>query len=52
MVKTRGGETVTINVQLSYFLYKKTGQGLCIVQDFRELNEHSHIDKNSMKEIN
>jgi len=23
-----------------------------IVQDFRELNEHSHIDKYSMKEIN
>ena len=31
---------------------KKTGQGLCIVQDFRELNEHSHMDKYSMKEIN
>jgi len=31
---------------------KKTGQGLRIVQDFRELNEHSNIDKYSMKEIN
>jgi len=31
---------------------KKTGQGLRIVQNFRELNEHSHIDKYSMKEIN
>ena len=31
---------------------KKTGQGLHIVQDFRELNEYSHIDKYSMKEIN
>jgi hypothetical protein len=31
---------------------KKTGQGLRIVQDFRELNKHSHIDKYSMKEIN
>jgi len=31
---------------------KKTGQGLRIVQDFRELNEHSHMDKYSMKEIN
>ena len=31
---------------------KKTGQGLRIVQDFRELNNHSHIDKYSMKEIN
>jgi len=27
------------------------GQGLRIVQDFRELNNHSHIDKYSMKEI-
>ena len=31
---------------------KKEGKGLRIVQDFRELNEHSHIDKYSMKEIN
>jgi hypothetical protein len=31
---------------------KKTGQGLRIVQDFRELNAHCHIDKYSMKEIN
>jgi hypothetical protein len=31
---------------------KKTGQGLRIVQDFRELNRHCHIDKYSMKEIN
>ena len=31
---------------------KKTGQGLRIVQDFRELNNHCHIDKYSMKEIN
>ena len=30
---------------------KKQGQGLCIVQDFRELNNHTHIDKYSMKEI-
>ncbi len=30
---------------------KKQGQGLCIVQDFRELNQNSHIDKYSMKEI-
>ena len=28
---------------------KKQGQGLCIVQDFRGLNQNSHID--SMKEI-
>jgi hypothetical protein len=31
---------------------KKNGTGLRIVQDFRELNLHSHIDKYSMKEIN
>ena len=30
---------------------KKNGSGLRIVQDFRELNAHSHIDKYSMKEI-
>jgi hypothetical protein len=30
---------------------KKQGQGLPIVQDFRELNQNSHIDKYSMKEI-
>jgi hypothetical protein len=30
---------------------KKQGQGLRIVQDFHELNNHSHIDKYSMKEI-
>ncbi len=28
---------------------KKQGQGLRVVQDFRELNNHSHIDKYSMK---
>jgi hypothetical protein len=30
---------------------KKQGQGLRIVQDFWELNQNSHIDKYSMKEI-
>jgi hypothetical protein len=30
---------------------KKQGQGLRVVQDFRELNNHSHIDKYPMKEI-
>jgi hypothetical protein len=30
---------------------KKQGQGLRVVHDFRELNNHSHIDKYSMKEI-
>jgi hypothetical protein len=31
---------------------KKQGQGLRIVPDFRQLNQHSHIDKYTMKEIN
>jgi hypothetical protein len=31
---------------------KKQGQGLRIVQDFQQLNQHSHIDKYSMKWIN
>jgi hypothetical protein len=30
---------------------KKRGQGLRVAQDFRKLNNHSHIDKYSMKEI-
>jgi hypothetical protein len=30
---------------------KKQGQGLRIVQDFRELNQNSHINKYTMKEI-
>ncbi len=30
---------------------KKQGHGLRIIQDFRVLNNHSHIDKYSMKEI-
>ncbi len=30
---------------------KKQGQGLRIVQDFQQLNQHSHTDKYSMKEI-
>ena len=30
---------------------KKNGRGFRIVQDFRELNQNSHIDKYSMKEI-
>ncbi len=30
---------------------KKQGQGQRVVQDFRELNNHSHIDKYSKKEI-
>ncbi len=34
-----------------FFVPKKQGQGLRIVQDFRELNQNSHIDKYSMKEI-
>ena len=31
---------------------KKNKNGLRIVQDFRELNSHSHIDKYSIKEVN
>jgi hypothetical protein len=34
-----------------FYVPKKQGQGLQVVQDFRELNNHSHIDKYSMKEI-
>ncbi len=30
---------------------KKQGQGLRVVQDFRELNNHSHIDKYSMNAL-
>jgi hypothetical protein len=36
---------------LIFCIQKKQGQGLGIVQDFRELNQNSHIDKYSMKEI-
>ncbi len=32
-------------------MLKKQGQGLRIVQDFKELNQYSHIDKYSTKEI-
>jgi len=31
---------------------RKQGQGLGIVQDFWQLNQHTHIDKYSMNEIN
>jgi len=31
---------------------KKQGQGIQIIQDFRQINLHSHTDKYSMKEIN
>jgi hypothetical protein len=34
-----------------FCVQKKQGQGLRIVQDFRELNNQSHINKYSMKEI-
>jgi hypothetical protein len=36
---------------LIFCVPKKQGQGLWIIQDFRELNQNSHIDKYSMKEI-
>jgi hypothetical protein len=35
-----------------FCITKKQGQGLRIVLDFRQLNQHSHINKYSMKEIN
>jgi hypothetical protein len=34
-----------------FCVQKKQGQGLMFIQDFRELNEKSHINKYSMKEI-
>jgi hypothetical protein len=34
-----------------FCVLKKQGQGLRIVQDFRELNQNFHIKKHSMKEI-
>jgi len=34
-----------------FCLPKQQGQGLRIVQDFREVNQNSHVDKYSMKEI-
>jgi hypothetical protein len=34
-----------------FYVPKKQGQGLRVVLDFRELNNHSHINKYSMKEI-
>jgi hypothetical protein len=36
---------------LIFCVPKKQGQGLRIMQDLRELNQNSHIDKYSMKEI-
>jgi len=36
---------------LIFCVPKKQGQGLRIMQDFKELNQKSHIDKYSMKEI-
>jgi len=52
MVETRSSEKSQLIVQLTNFqCAKKQGQGLRVVQDFRELNNHSHIDKYCMKEI-
>ena len=33
-------------------MFLRKGGGLCIVQDFRGLNEKTHTDKYSMKEVN
>jgi len=43
-------QTPSITHQI-FCVPNKQGQGLCIVQDFRELNQNSHIDKYSIKEI-
>jgi hypothetical protein len=44
-------QTNSLYNSLLFCVPKKQGQGLRIVQDVRELNSHSHIDKYSMKEI-
>jgi len=41
----------SLNISPIFLVTKKQGQGLRAVQDFHELNNHSHIDKYSMKEI-
>jgi hypothetical protein len=52
MAETRSCPEIRLVVQLPPFCAsKKQGQGLQIVQDFQELNQNSHIDKYSMKEI-
>jgi len=52
MAQVRCGEKIKFTVQLTNVLcYEKPGQRLGIVQDFRELNNHLHIYKYSMKEI-
>ncbi len=49
---TTTSDDLTNTLDLMIFCVpKKQGQGLRIVQDFRELNQNSHIDKYSMKEI-
>jgi hypothetical protein len=35
-----------------FCLPKKKGQGLRIIQDFQQLNQHSHINKYSLNKIN
>ncbi len=46
MAQTGRCEKGQLAIQLTNFLCtKKQGQGLRVVQDFRELNNHSHIDK-------
>jgi hypothetical protein len=46
MAKAWCCEMLKFSVQSTDFLFpKKQGQGLRVVQDFRQLNNHSHIDK-------
>jgi hypothetical protein len=42
---------ISIYTSAIFCVPKKQGQGLIVVQDFPELNNHSYIDKYSMKEI-
>jgi len=41
----------THSITHPFSAFQRKGQGLRIIQDFRELNKNSHIDKYSMKEI-
>jgi hypothetical protein len=53
MAEAGGGPQVQLPVKLTNILCPQEARpGLRIVQDFRQLNQHLHIDKYSMKEIN
>jgi len=52
MAQARSGPAIQLKLQFTNLLCtEKQGQVLRIVQDFRLLNQHLHIDKYSMKEI-